>query len=859
MKVGLDATIPKYPRRFRRRVFFSITLITLLSAAAAFGFYFLRQHRFVHQDRAERGRLLARNLAGRADLGLYSGNTAFLEQPVESLMKQKDVLFVTVHDDSGKVIYEKRSPEESERTDPKPLPVKVLKDEAFSQDRPWTRSEARYVEFVLPVLISEADGPQVAFGSHQEAKKHTIGWVRIGLSTAPAKKKLAKILNLSLYMSGGLFAFGLLAAALVTWRLTGPISRLTRSVNEIRKGNLDQRVEIKSHDELGQLGDAFNRMAWNLKEAMGKLERLNKNLEAEVASRTEDIRSISEFVKVLNEPLEIKPLIDAALVSFKKLTGCTAAALFRHGSNDTLELAGQVGGSSDAFGPRKVGVGERNVGRAAQGDEPLLIEEVPENARLCRAVGTELTAVVYFPIRFGEGLEGVLVAASDKELDSSRLDLMGQAVHQLAVALANARAYESSQTLAKELEHRNVALVRQRDLLQKQKLQLLEANKLKSEFLANTTHELRTPLNAVIGYAGLVLEEVYGEINSDQREALRGIAESAQSLLGLINQTLDYAKLEAGQMPVVVSDVDLVKLVEDTVSASQGLTKDKPYRIALHLPSEPVEVKTDEGKVRQILTNLLSNAIKFTDRGSVTVSLRRTDRSGAVLDVTDTGVGIAEEDQEIIFDAFRQLDGSSTRAAGGTGLGLAISRRFAALVGARLEVESAKGGGSTFCLKLPAEPPTNAQKVDARDIATLDDVSATMGVGPESAGLDEMHPARPVEGGGRVSSEHPDGPALAGAPEPQVELELGDLDDGREEDTDTPKQPDPELREEISTEEEPELELELELSPGRFDGGSSSSTEGTQSSGLELDTEGTFPTGGWNERAGAKGKGRGSE
>jgi methyl-accepting chemotaxis protein len=300
MKVGMDATIPKYPRRFRWRVFLSITLITLLSAMAAFGFYFLRQRRFVHQDRAKRGELLTRNLARQADLALYSGNTAFLERPVTSLLAEKDVLFVTAHDDSGKQVFASLSPAgKDQKIEPKPLPVKILKKECSAASPAWTRNEETYEEFVLPVVVSQADGAQVAFGSDRQGPPQTLGWVRVGLSTEPAQQKLAEILRLSGYLCGGLFAFGLLAAALVTWRLTGPISRLTRSVHEIRKGNLDQRVDITSHDELGQLGDAFNRMAWNLKETMGKLERLNRNLEAEVAKRTEDIRGISEFVKVL--------------------------------------------------------------------------------------------------------------------------------------------------------------------------------------------------------------------------------------------------------------------------------------------------------------------------------------------------------------------------------------------------------------------------------------------------------------------------------------------------------------------------------------------------------------------------------
>jgi signal transduction histidine kinase len=816
MQVGIDASIPKYPRRFSRRVFLSITLITLLSAAAAFGFYFLRQRRQVHGDRTQRGRLLVRQLAGRCDLGILSENTAYLKDPVDSVMQEKDVLFVTVHDDSGKKIYGQQTKPQKKDLVPKPLPVKVLKSRSPTTRPAWRRSETRYDEFVLPVMAVRRDGIQTAFGAEKKSDAQVIGWVRIGLSNAPAKRRLSEILRVSLYLSGGLFLFGLFAAALVTWRLTGPIARLTRSVNQIRMGNLDQRVDITTHDELGQLGDAFNRMSWNLKETMGKLERLNRNLEAEVAKRTKDIRSLSDFVKVLNAPLEIKPLVEAALLSFKKLSRCAAAAVFRRVADTQLELAGQVGASRESFGPTQVEVGQRNVGRAAQSEEPLTITDVPESARLCQVTGKRLVNVAYLPIRFGAKLEGVLVAASTEPIDDTRLDLMTQAAHQLAVAMANSRTYEATQKMARELEKRNIALIEQRDLLQTQKAKLVEANRLKSEFLANTTHELRTPLNAVIGYTGLIVEGVYGEINQDQKDALKGIEESAQNLLDLINQTLDYAKLESGQMAVVISDVNVRKVVEDTVSASQGLTKDRPYRIETTFPETPLIIDSDEGKIRQILTNLISNAVKFTDRGFVKVIAEHGPKGGAILKVTDSGIGIAPKDQRIIFDAFRQLDGSSTRAAGGTGLGLAISLRFAQLLGGKLTVQSTPKKGSTFTVTLPRQPPADPGRVAADRVTDLDDLSVTMGVGPTDVDTPEalemelkLEPVSTSEKQG-----HPTSAALKEA-------------DGSSAQSHGP----------------PALELEDIGEPS----GPPSADKTASESGIQLDNQRLFPKGGWND------------
>lgn len=751
MKVGLDASIPRFPKRFRRRVFLSITVFTALSSIAASSFYFFRQRQDVEEEMIYKGNLLANHLASRSVLGLFSGNVDYFASYVKSAAERSDVQYVTIHDLSGKEIFVHPPTEKLKRT-PKPLPVEVLTRDFAETKDPWTRKEDDVIEFVLPVAVSAADGIALAFDSGNKEKKN-IGWVRVAVSRKPAMIKLDEARKVSLYFSLGLLLFGILAAILITWRITGPLTHLTKSVHAIRKGNLDQRVEIRSHDELGQLGDAFNRMAWNLKETMNKLESLNKNLEEEVTKRTADIRGISEFIKVLNEPLQVKTLLNAALAAFKSLSKCCAAAVFLHSPKDnTLNLTAQIGAPPDSFGPPRTKAGEKNIGKAAESSDPIVLTDIPDSAELCLAVGKKLETAVYAPIKFGDNLEGVLTAVFDVPLEKEDLSLINQATQQLGVALSNAGAYESTNLLAKELELRNKALTEQKTLLQKQKKALIEANRLKSEFLANTTHELRTPLNAIIGYTGLIRDGVYGKISKDQEEALKGIDESAQSLLGLINQTLDYAKIESKQMPLVISEVDLTDLIHKTVSAAQGLTKDKPYKIETHLPPDPAVKHCDDGKIKQILTNLLSNAVKFTDTGKVEVSLETSPGGHAIIKVKDTGVGIAPEDQQIIFEAFRQIDGSSTRAAGGTGLGLAISKKLTILFGGKLEVNSRPGEGSVFTLTIPADPPSKNKKYMEGAAWSIDDLSAAMGVNPKETDQEDT-----VEGDSinRDSKKHP--------------------------------------------------------------------------------------------------------
>ena len=726
MSVGIDASIPKYPRRFRAKVVLSVLLVTVLFAVAGSGLYFLRHRRFVEADWQQRGRTLVTSLADNSRLGLFSGNVAFLNAPIAALMAREDVLFVSVYDSTGTEIVRRMKPHAAR---PEKMVLRDLR--RFVDGTAGQRAGRDQMEFILAVRPGEQDGEAASFGGGQATKARPkkggriLGWVRIGLSKRPLKKSLSEALMGSLYLSGGLLIFGIFMALLVGWRLSSPIRRLTEGVDELRRGNLSFRVDVQSHDELGQLADSFNRMAWNLKDTMSRLEGLNHHLEDEVAERTDEIRRISDFVKVLNGPTRIGPLVEACMGAFQLLAQALAVAVYGR-EGDALVLVGASGAPREAFGSERTKVGERNVGKAAAAAEPLVVDRIPENARLCVAIGQALASLVYLPIRFGSDLQGVVVCAFAQPVEQATMGLMGQAVDQLAIAMANARAFEAAERLAKELETRNEALVRQRDLLQQQKQKLEEANRLKSEFLANTTHELRTPLNAILGYTELVLEEVYGPITPDQNEALVGIHESGHHLLGLINQTLDYAKLEAGQMPAVVTEVDLNRLCKEAVVASGGLTKDRPYRITVSDSGTAVHILSDEAKVRQIILNLLSNAVKFTEKGSVVVGLRSDGQGGAAITVKDTGIGIAPKNLDVIFDAFRQLDGSSTRAAGGTGLGLAISRRLAVLLGGRLAVESRPGHGSTFTLYLPPRPPQ--QSVTPARAESMDDVSATMGV-----------------------------------------------------------------------------------------------------------------------------------
>ena len=238
---------------------------------------------------------------------------------------------------------------------------------------------------------------------------------------------------------------------------------------------------------------------------------------------------------------------------------------------------------------------------------------------------------------------------------------------------------------------------------------LERADRLKSEFVATMSHELRTPLNIIMGYSDLLLEGSLGPLAPEQLDGLQRVARSSRDLLDLINETLDLSRLEAGRLQVERADTDITELLHD-IDAETVTLRDKPevvfsWQIEPDLP----HVYTDALKLKVVLKNLIQNALKFTAHGSVTVAARRHD-DGVEFSVADTGIGIAPEAVSIIFEPFRQVDGSSTRRYGGVGLGLYIVRRLLDLLGGTIAVESTLGHGTVFRVWVPG---TSAAPTDA--------------------------------------------------------------------------------------------------------------------------------------------------
>lgn len=307
--------------------------------------------------------------------------------------------------------------------------------------------------------------------------------------------------------------------------------------------------------------------------------------------------------------------------------------------------------------------------------------------------------------RLEEGFNAMAAAVErrDHELTAARIDL-----ENLALKIQN-----YSQDLEQEVRKRTTELLRAYEDLKRN-------DRLKSEFIANMSHELRTPLNSIIGFSKVILKGIDGPITEKQKEDLLLVNQSGRHLLNLITQILDFSKLEAGRLELRLETVDLEGVADEAVSSLRPLVSGKPIDFGYVCSTPGLSVQADRLRLLQIVMNLLSNALKFTDHGAVRLEIRPWDASdtlapsepvafdhGVLLSVTDTGIGIPKESSEVIFQKFRQVDGSSTRAYGGTGLGLAITRELVVMHGGYIWYTSSVGAGSTFFVLLPLEgsPP----------------------------------------------------------------------------------------------------------------------------------------------------------
>jgi signal transduction histidine kinase len=418
----------------------------------------------------------------------------------------------------------------------------------------------------------------------------------------------------------------------------------------------------------------------------------------ELGRSVEELKALGEVGRAVSSTLDLKTVLETVVTRGAELGVADACSIYRYRDKERQFKLWHAAGLDPAFATTlrdlDVNAGETLMGRAVATQEPIQVADLrtqPNMPLRDAALAAGYHAVLIVPLVRASRAFGALVLnrRAPGEFSASTVNLLRTFASQSILAIQNARLF-------REIEEKGQ--------------QLAIASQHKSQFLANMSHELRTPLNAILGYTELLLDGLYGQLGERAHGVLERVYTNGKHLLGLINDVLDLAKIEAGQLTLTIGDYSVGAMVQSVVAATESLAKAKGLELRAEVaPAMPLG-QGDERRLTQVLLNLVGNAIKFTDAGSVTLTALA--REGMFkLAVRDTGPGIAESDQARIFEEFQQVDNSSTRKKGGTGLGLAISRQIVEMHGGTISVESQPGAGATFRIDLPIRVR------DAREVA----------------------------------------------------------------------------------------------------------------------------------------------
>jgi HAMP domain-containing protein/signal transduction histidine kinase/CheY-like chemotaxis protein len=523
--------------------------------------------------------------------------------------------------------------------------------------------------------------------------------------------------------------------------LTTQVRAISEVASAVTKGDLTRMIRVAAKGEVEELKDTINQMIANLKETT-LLNQEQDWLKSNLAKFTQMLQGQKDLNTVTRRILsELARVVNAQRGMFYILEQDEAF------SGPHLKLFASYAHQQDISLNRQFALGEGLVGQVALEKERILLSNVPKDyIRIGSGLGeANPMNLIVLPVLFEKEIKAVIELASFETFNETHLDFLGQLTESIGIVLntieTNSRTehlLEQSTSLADELRRANEELQDKAHLLVKQKEevenknkeveearksleekaeQLTLTSKYKSEFLANMSHELRTPLNSLLILAQQLFENADGNLTDKQVRYAKTIHSCGDDLIQLINDILDLSKIESGYISADFSQIRFSEITSFVETTFKHISESKSLRFNIDLDGQlPGQIKTDVQRLNQILKNLLSNAFKFTEKGEVRLRIYEARKAWKMtspsleaaqqvvaFEIRDTGIGIQKEKQGIIFEAFQQAEGSTSRKYGGTGLGLSISRGLADLLGGTIELESEVGKGSSFTLYLPME------------------------------------------------------------------------------------------------------------------------------------------------------------
>nr|WP_275411191.1 ATP-binding protein [Bacillus sp. B15-48] len=589
------------------------------------------------------------------------------------------------------------------------------------------------------------------------------------------EERLQLIIRAGLFSIGVGVVFGVLLSLWSIQKITIRLRKVKEVMNSLENGSENlPRITIINNDEIGEIAKAYNDMAASL-ENHEKKERIYKEgMKEQNWLKTQ----LTELSMMSQELHDLSILGERYIQTIAPIIGANYGVIYLKEKKGNKMFLTKLASYANRDAKKIIEVGEDLAGQCLKEGKHIKLTNIPDNyVKITSGLGeSKPKNIIILPIKIHDEVIAVIELASINEFTSLSetflqfaMEQLGFVINRIQKQMEVKKLLEETQSLNDELqsqseelqlqqeelqtmneeleaqykqsEQRSNALQEAKAALEEKTKQVLLSSQYKSEFLANMSHELRTPLNSLLILAQILVENKEGNLTNKQTEYANTIYSAGKDLLDLINEILDLSKIESGKVDFQISEIDIRGVTSFVKTQFSVIAEQKGIHFIVEVEDDvPAILYSDEQKIYQVLKNLVSNAMKFTEKGHVHLKVfkpeikhHHSEQNLIAFSVTDTGIGIPKDKQELIFEAFQQADGTTSRKYGGTGLGLSISKRMADLLGGYLTVDSKVGKGSTFTFHLPLQAELNALNMKQEEVAN--EVAATI---EENRSRDEL-------------------------------------------------------------------------------------------------------------------------